>query len=73
MIDKLIKHMRKVSGHSQMELAKKVGIASSTLSGYEIKNAMPNFDIVEKIANACEFDIVFIDRNNGEKINIDNI
>jgi len=29
---------------------------------------MPNFDMVEKIAVLCEFDVVFIDKNSAETI-----
>jgi len=29
---------------------------------------MPNYDMVEKIAELCEFDVVFIDKNSAEEI-----
>lgn len=66
MIGKIIMEMRKASGFSQIELAQKLGIAQNTLSGYETGSSMPNFDTVYKIASICEFDIAFVDRNNGE-------
>lgn len=68
MISKLIKFMRLSSGYSQEQLAKRVHLASSTISGYEIGNSMPNFDTVENIANACDFEIAFFDKNSGERI-----
>lgn len=68
MIGKVIAHMRKSSGMKQGELAKEVGIALSTLSGYEIGNSQPNFAMVDKIAEACDFQIVFRDKNSDEEI-----
>ena len=68
MLGERIKKMRIAAGFSQIKLAKKLGIAQSTLSGYETNFSMPNYDIIEKIAKICEFDIAFIDKNNGETI-----
>ena len=73
MISEIIKYMRKASGMSQTELAKKLNIAPSTLSGYETKYVKPNFEIIEQIAKQCEYDIVFVDKNSGEKITTKNI
>ena len=72
MINEIIKKIRLDSGYSQAQLAKELGIASSTLSGYEIANSEPNFDMVVKIADICDFDIIFVDRNSGEQIIINN-
>ena len=68
MLGKRIKKMRAVAGFSQVTLAEKLGIAQNTLSGYETDSSMPNYDMVEKIAALCEFDIAFIDRNSAEVI-----
>lgn len=68
MLGEKIKKMRTAAGFNQVELALKLGIAQSTLSGYETDFSMPNYDMVEKIATACEFDIVFLDKNSLEAI-----
>lgn len=73
MISKIIKYMRKASGLKQEELAQRLHIAPSTLSGYEIEHSRPRFEVVERIADACDFDIVFIDRNSGEAITMRNV
>ena len=68
MIGKRIKQMRIASGFSQAELSGKLGIAQNTLSGYETGCSMPNYDMIEKIATLCEFDIIFLDKNSNEMI-----
>ena len=68
MIGKRIKQMRTMAGFSQAELSKNLGIAQNTLSGYETGFSMPNYDMVEKIATLCEFEILFLDKNNEETI-----
>jgi len=68
MLGKWIKQMRTAAGFSQEELSEKLGIAQSTLSGYETDSSMPNYDMVEKIATLCEFNIIFLDKNSSEKI-----
>ncbi len=67
-IGDLIKYMRTTAGLNQVELSSLLGIAQNTLSGYETEYSMPNFDMVEKIAQICEYDIVFVDRNSSESI-----
>ncbi len=68
MIGNIIKHMRKTSGYSQKRLAELVGVAPTTISGYELNTSQPNYETVAKIAAACDFDIKFIDKNNGEEL-----
>jgi len=60
-LSQLIKYMRENSGRSQMTLAKELGIAQTTLSGYETDYSEPNFKIVQEIAKICEFEITFTD------------
>ena len=64
MLYKFIKTMRKMANLSQLELAKKCNIANSTLSGYETGYREPNFEMLNKIANECGFEIIFVDKNN---------
>jgi len=68
MIGKRIKQMRTAAGYSQVELARSLNIAQNTLSGYETGFSMPNFDMVEQIAALCEFELIFLDKNNMETI-----
>lgn len=65
--------MRQVSGYSQETLAEKTNIAQSTISGYETSFSIPNYRELEKIAKACEFEILFKDKNSGEIITMDAI
>jgi transcriptional regulator with XRE-family HTH domain len=68
MIGKRIRQMRIAAGFSQAELSKNLGIAQSTLSGYETDFSMPNYDVVERIATICEFELLFLDKNSEETI-----
>lgn len=68
MVGQIIRKMRVAGGFTQFELAQKVNIAQTTLSGYETNNSIPSFNIVYKIADACDFEIAFIDKNNSEAI-----
>lgn len=72
MINKIIKKMRTSNGFSQKQLGDKVGVALSSISGYELGLNQPSFKTVLKIAQACEYDIMFIDKNSGEKIKVEN-
>ena len=73
MVGKIIRYMRVSSGTSQIELAKTLGIGQTTLSGYERGFSMPNYDMVEKIADICDYEIVFVDKNSNEPITAKNI
>ena len=66
MIGKIIKKMRTAAGYNQTALAEAAGISQSTLSGYETGASMPNYDMVEKIAGICEFNMTFTDKNSEE-------
>lgn len=68
MIGKIIRYMRVSGGYSQKELAKKLNIATTTLSGYETEYSNPNYKVVQDIAQACDFDITFTDKSNGKVI-----
>ena len=68
MLGKRIKQMRTAAGFTQVVLAQKLDIAQNTLSGYETGYSMPNYDMVEKIATLCEFEIVFVDKKSAETI-----
>ncbi len=59
MIGKILKNMRKTCNLKQSELSKLVNIPQNTLSQYETGKIQPTFEIIEKIANACGFEINF--------------
>ena len=69
-LTQLIRYMREASGFSQKDLANKLGIAQTTLSGYETGYSEPNFTMVQKIAVICDFDIIFLDKSSNEMLKL---
>lgn len=68
MIGKIIKFMRLQSGYKQAEIAKLIKLNQNTVSDYERGNIQPSYETVVRIADICDFEIAFIDKNNGERI-----
>ena len=68
MIGKIIKTMRRENNFSQEELAKKVYLGRTTLSDYEREKTDINFDNLEKIANACNYDVLFVNKQDKSKV-----
>jgi len=68
MIGNIIKNMRKENNISEEELTKKTGISIEKLKELENNKEQPDFETLEKIANSCDFEIVFI--NKEENISI---
>lgn len=68
MIGKIIKTMRHEAGITQAELSKKTYIGRSTLSDYEREKTDINFENIEKIANACNYEVLFINKNDKKRI-----
>lgn len=60
--------MRRENNLSQEELAKKVFLGRTTLSDYEREKTDINFDSLEKIANACGYEILFVNKKDKGKI-----
>ena len=73
MIGKLLKIIRTDKGLKQSELAEKLNIAQTTLSGYETNYSNPKFEIIEEFANNCDYEIVFRDKKTKEEITTDSI
>jgi len=73
MIGKIIRFMRLKSGYKQEELAGLVGVKQNSFSDYERGSSTPSFETVVRIADVCDFEIVIIDKNSGEKITPDNL
>lgn len=73
MIGKILKYIRKQKGLNQKQLAQMLNIAQTTLSGYETKYSNPTFEVIEKIANNCDYEIVFRNKKTKEEITSKNI
>ncbi len=73
MIGKLLKIIRVNKGLKQSELAEKLNIAQTTLSGYETNYSNPKFEIIEEFANNCDYEIVFRNKKTKEEITTDSI
>lgn len=66
MIGKVLKYLRKQKGLKQEEIAKMLNIKSNALSQYETSSRQPTFETIEKIANLCDYDIIFKNRTSEE-------
>lgn len=73
MIGKIIKTMRREANLTQEELSKKTYISRSTLSDYEREKTDINFDNIEKIAEICGYQIVFINKKKNRQLTSKNI
>ena len=62
MIGKTLKYIRTEKKLKQGELAKILNIGQSTLSDYEHEKISINFEMIEKIASICDYDIYFENR-----------
>ncbi len=68
MIGKIIKTMRRESNLTQEQLSKITFIGRSTLSDYEREKTDINFENIEKIANACNYKIIFVSKKDNNHI-----
>lgn len=74
MIGKILKTMRKENGLSQENISKKISFARNTISQYENETLQPTFETIEKIANACDYEIIFRSKkDNNHILNSENI
>lgn len=65
MIGKCIKYLRKKNNYKQEALSKILGLEKSSLSSYEIERRDITFKMMEKLAQACNYEIIF----RSEKLN----
>ena len=68
MIGKIIRTMRRESNLTQEELSKITYIGKSTLSDYEREKTDIRFENIEKIANACNYKVIFVNKKDNSKI-----
>ena len=68
-LGRIIKHMRLSAKLSQLELAKKLSIARTTVSSYEVNNSEPDFNTLLKICNICGYKLTILKDN--EKIELE--
>lgn len=71
MIGKILKRMRAQKNLKQTELSKIINIPQNTISQYETETIQPTFEIIEKIANACDYKIEF--KSDKEVLTSENI
>lgn len=58
--------MRKSRKFKQSDLSKKLNVGRTTLSGWERGFRDPNFDMVFRISQICNFEILIKDKLTGE-------
>ena len=73
MIGKILKTMRRKSNLSQEQIGKLTGYAKNTISQYETESRQPDFEVIEKIANECGYEIFFYNKKTNETLTSKNI
>lgn len=73
MIGKMLKYMRNSKRLKQIDLAKQLNIAQTTLSGYETQYSNADFATIEKIAELCDFEIIFRNKITKEEFTVETI
>lgn len=73
MISDILKYLRKSKNLKQSEVASTANIAVSTISGYETNYSQPTFEMIEKIADICGYDIIFRNRKTEYEVTSKNI
>ncbi len=71
MIGKILRTMRHHNKLKQSDISKMTGIPQNTLSQYENGVIQPTFEIINKIAKVCNFEITF--KNKDITLTPDNI
>ena len=66
MIGMVLKKMRKDNNFNQEYISKKTNIGRTTLSDYEREKTAINFDLIEKIADVCSYEVLFRNKKTGE-------
>ena len=67
MIGEVLKAMRKTKNFKQSDISEMTNIPQNTISQYETGKIQPTFEIIEKIANACGYEILFVHKKDKNK------
>lgn len=70
MIGDVLKYIRKEKKYSQKELANKINVDQTTLSGWERGYREPNFEDIAKLVNLCDYDIIFRSKETKEEFKL---
>lgn len=73
MIGTILKNARLRAKLSQVELGNKLSLARNTISSYERGNSQPDFEIIEKILNICNYEIKILDKYTDNLYTIDEL
>ncbi len=73
MIGKVLRTMRKKKGLTQNDIEKICKIGRASLSLYELEDRQPTFETIEKIANVCGYEIIFINSKTKDRLTTSNI
>ncbi|MCI9366023.1 MAG: helix-turn-helix transcriptional regulator [Clostridia bacterium] len=70
MIGMILRNIRKMKGLTQKQISNKLNLAENTISNYETEISNPTFNVINKIANICDFEIQFVDKKNNKTYSI---
>lgn len=73
MIGKILKYMRNDKGLSQYQLAQILNLSQQNLSRYEKNQRIISFDLIEQIANNCDYEIQFVNKKTKNILTTKNI
>ena len=64
MYGKMMRFMRLEAKLRQTDLSRELNVSDSTLAHYESEYWYVSLEMVDKIANACEFEMIFVNKRN---------
>lgn len=67
-----LKEARRRKGYTQTQLAKKIGVAGPTITGYEKNNSEPNMLTISKIIEVLGVDANFLLQDKPNQVNFEN-
>ena len=70
---KRIKEIREDRDITQKQIAKILNITQQAYSNYENEKISINFEMIEKIANICDYEIYFENKINKKKFKVKDI
>ena len=71
MVGKMLKVLRSNKDYNQTELADLLNIAQTTLSGYETNYSNPKFELINRIAELCGYEIIFRNKSTKKEIGVE--